>query len=132
MIGSKLGYYQILEQIGAGGMGVVYRARDERLDRTVAIKVLPPGLLADEGARRRFRQEALALARINHPNIATLHDTGSENGTDYLVMEYIPGTTLEAQGQAGLLQVREVISLAIQIAEGLAAAHDRGIIHRDL
>ncbi len=132
MIGSKLGHYRILEQIGAGGMGVVYRARDERLDRTVAIKVLPPGLLADEDARRRFRQEALALARINHPNIATLHDTGSENGTDYLVMEDIPGTTLEAQSHAGLLPMREVISLAIQIAEGLAAAHDRGIIHRDL
>jgi len=132
MIGSKLGHYEILEQIGAGGMGVVYRARDQRLDRTVAIKVLPPGLLSDEEARRRFRDEALALARINHPNIATLYDTGSEGETDFLVMEDIPGSSLEERIQLGPLPAREVIALGIQIAEGLNSAHERGVIHRDL
>jgi serine/threonine protein kinase/tetratricopeptide (TPR) repeat protein/TolB-like protein len=132
MIGQKFSHYRIIEQIGAGGMGVVYRAYDERLDRTVAIKVLPPDLLVGEAAQKRFRREALALARINHPNIATLHDVGSENGTDYLVMEDIQGTTLEARTSAGPLPIAEVLSLAIQICEGLAAAHDRGIIHRDL
>jgi serine/threonine protein kinase/tetratricopeptide (TPR) repeat protein len=132
MIGQKFSHYRIIEQIGSGGMGVVYRAYDERLDRTVAIKVLPPGLLAGEAAKKRFRREALALARINHPNIATLYDAGSENDTDYLVMEDIPGITLEERIQAGSLPVGEVLTLAIQICEGLAAAHDRGIIHRDL
>ncbi len=132
MIGQKFSHYRILEQIGAGGMGVVYRAYDERLDRTVAIKVLPPGLLVGEDAQKRFRREALALARINHPNIATLYDVGSENGTDYLVMEDIPGITLEGRLLAGPLPVDEVLSLAVQICEGLAAAHERSIIHRDL
>jgi serine/threonine protein kinase len=132
MIGQKFSHYRIVEQIGSGGMGLVYRAYDERLDRTVAIKLLPPGLLEGEAAQKRFQREAQALARINHPNIATLYDVGSENGSDYLVMEDIPGITLEARIQAGPLPVAEVLSLAIQICEGLAAAHERGIIHRDL
>ena len=132
MIGQKFGHYRIIEQIGAGGMGVVYRAHDERLDRTVAIKVLAPGLLEGEAALKRFRREALALARINHPNIATLYDIGSENGADYLVMEDIPGISLEERIRGNPLPVAEVISLALQICEGLAAAHDRGIVHRDL
>ena len=132
MIGQKFSHYRIIEQIGAGGMGVVYRARDERLDRTVAIKVLPAGLLEGEVAQKRFRQEALALARVNHPNIATLYDVGFENGTDYLVMEDIPGVTLGNHTQSGGLPIDEVLSLAIQMCEGLAAAHERGIIHRDL
>ncbi len=131
MIGQKFNHYRIIEEIGAGGMGVVYRAYDERLDRTVAIKVLPPGLL-DEAAQKRFRREALALARINHPNIATLHDVGTESGTDYLVMEDIQGITLEERIQKGPLPIPEVLALAIQMCEGLAAAHERGIIHRDL
>jgi serine/threonine protein kinase/tetratricopeptide (TPR) repeat protein/TolB-like protein len=132
MIGQKFSHYRIIEEIGSGGMGVVYRAYDERLDRTVAIKVLPPGLLAGDAAKKRFRREALALARINHPNIATLYDAGSENDTDYLVMEDIPGITLEQRIQTGSPPVGEVLTLAIQICEGLSAAHDRGIIHRDL
>ena len=132
MIGQKFGHYRIIEEIGAGGMGVVYRAHDERLDRTVAIKVLAPGLLEGEAALKRFRREALALARINHPNIATLYDVGSENGTDYLVMEDIPGISLEERIRGNPLPVAEVISLALQICEGLAAAHERGIVHRDL
>ena len=132
MIGQKFGHYRIVEQIGAGGMGVVYRAYDERLDRTVAIKVLAPGSLTGETAQKRFRREALALARVNHPNIATLYDTGRENDTDYLVMEDIQGITLMDRIQTGRLPIAEVLSLAVQISEGLAAAHERGIIHRDL
>ncbi|HSB74837.1 MAG TPA: protein kinase, partial [Terriglobales bacterium] len=93
-IGQVLGHYRILEQIGAGGMGVVYRARDLQLERDVALKVLPPGTLSDRAARARFHKEALALARLNHPNIATVHEFGAENGTDFLVTEYIPGITL--------------------------------------
>jgi serine/threonine protein kinase len=93
LVGRTLGHYRIIEQIGAGGMGVVYRAHDEQLDRDVAIKVLPAGTLADEAARKRFRKEALALAKLNHPNIATVHEFGSQNGTDFLVTEYIAGLT---------------------------------------
>jgi len=90
----NLGRYRIEEQIGAGGMGVVYRARDQRLDRDVALKVLPPGTLADEGSRSRFRKEALALSRLSHPNIAVVHDFDTQDDTDFLVMEFIPGITL--------------------------------------
>src|SRR5436305_7000229 len=95
LVGQILGHYRILEQIGAGGMGVVYRAHDERLDRDVAIKVLPAGTLSDEVVRRRFRNEALALAKLNHPNIETVHEFNSHNGLDFLVTEYIPGMTLD-------------------------------------
>src|SRR6266566_8764935 len=93
-IGQILGHYRILEQIGAGGMGVVYRAHDERLDRDVALKVLPPGTLADKAARKRFRKEALVLAKLDHPNIATVHDFDTQDGLDFLVMEYVRGITL--------------------------------------
>src|SRR3984957_20373680 len=94
MIGQRVSRYLILEKIGAGGMGVVYRAHDERLDRDVALKVLPPGIFRDEAARQRFRKEALALSKLNHPNIATIHDFDSQEGVDFLVMEYIIGSTL--------------------------------------
>jgi eukaryotic-like serine/threonine-protein kinase len=89
LVGQILGHYRILEQIGAGGMGVVYRAHDERLDRDIAIKVLPRGTLADEADRKRFRKEALALAKLNHPNIATIHDFDTQDGIDFLVMEFL-------------------------------------------
>src|ERR1700732_558956 len=92
--GQVRGHYRILEQIGAGGMGVVFRAHDERLDRDVALKVLPAGALADETARQRFRKEALALAKLNHPNIAHVYDFDTDNGIDFLVMEYISGITI--------------------------------------
>src|SRR5271169_3425733 len=98
--GTKLGPYEILARIGAGGMGVVYRARDERLERDVAVKVLPPGLLTDEAARKRFRKEALALAKLNHPNIAAVYDVGELNGTDYLVMECVPGHSLAEESRS--------------------------------
>jgi serine/threonine protein kinase/tetratricopeptide (TPR) repeat protein len=132
MIGQRLSHYQIVERIGAGGMGVVYRAHDEQLDRDVAIKVLPPGALADEVAHKRFRKEALSLARLNHPNIATVHEFGSQDGIDFLVTEYIAGITLDAKLARGPLAPAEVIRLGVQMAEGLAAAHEQGIVHRDL
>jgi eukaryotic-like serine/threonine-protein kinase len=132
MIGLTLSRYTVLEQIGAGGMGVVYRARDEQLDRDVALKVLPPGSLGDEAARKRFRKEALALAKLNHPNIETVFDFGTENGVDFLVTEYIPGVTLDARIAAGAMPEKSVLRLGIQLAEGLEAAHSQNIIHRDL
>jgi len=132
MIGKQLSHYRILEQVGAGAMGQVYRAHDERLERDVAIKVLPPGTLANEDARRRFRKEALALSRINHPNIATVHDFDTEDGLDFLVMELIPGVTLSDLLSRESITERDAIRLAMQLAQGLAAAHEQGIVHRDL
>src|SRR5438105_10302718 len=130
--GQSLGRYRIIEQIGAGGMGVVYRARDERLERDIALKLLPPGTLADEAARKRFRQEALALSQLNHPNIATIYDFDGLNGVDFLAMEYVEGTTLDCKLTAGPLTEKEVLSIGGQLANGLAAAHQRGVVHRDL
>lgn len=118
--------------MGAGGMGVVYRARDERLERDVAIKVLPPGVLTDEAARRRFRKEALALAKLSHPNIAAVYDVGEQDGVDYLVMECVPGQSLAEKLRSGPLPVSEALSLSVQIAGALDEAHERGVVHRDL
>lgn len=132
MIGQAISRYTIREQIGAGGMGIVYRAHDEQLDRDVALKVLPKGALADEAARRRFRGEALALAKLNHPNIETVFDFGTDNGMDYLVTEYIPGITLDAKIAGRALPEKEVLNLGIQLAEGLDAAHAQNFVHRDL
>jgi serine/threonine protein kinase len=124
--------YRILQKIGSGGMGEVYLARDGQLDREVAIKVLPPGTLADESARKLFRKEALALSRLNHPNIAIIHDFGRQNDVDFLVMEYIPGITLSDKIAAGPLTEKEIARLGTQLAQGLVAAHEHGVIHRDL
>ncbi|HTW30928.1 MAG TPA: protein kinase, partial [Candidatus Sulfotelmatobacter sp.] len=132
MIGQQLSHYRIVEQIGAGGMGIVYRAHDEQLDREVAIKVLPPGSLADDAARKRFHQEALSLARLNHPNIATIHEFGTQAGCDFLVTEFIAGITLDAKLAAGALPPDQVVRLGVQLAAGLAAAHQQGLVHRDL
>src|SRR5713226_9613530 len=131
-VGHVLGHYRILEQIGAGGMGIVYRAHDEQLDRDVALKVLFAGMLADESARKQFRKEALAHAKLNHPNIETVFEFGNQDGVDFLVTEYIPGTTLDANLAAGALTETEIVRLGTQLAEGLAAAHEHGVIHRDL
>ena len=125
MIGQSLGHYRIIERIGAGGMGVVYRARDERLERDVALKVLPAGALADEETRKRFRREALALSKLNHPNIATIHDFNTEKNVDFLAMEYISGVTLSEKSLPGALPEAEVISLGKQAAEALEAAHEQ-------
>ncbi len=132
MIGKTISHYRIVEKIGAGGMGEVYRAHDEQLDRDVALKILPAGLLADEAARKQFRKEALALAKLNHPNIETVYEFGSQDGVDFLAMELIPGQSLSARIKEGPLAEREIVRLGTQLAEGLAAAHDQGVIHRDL
>jgi serine/threonine protein kinase/Flp pilus assembly protein TadD len=132
LVGQTLSHYRIIEQIGAGGMGVVYRARDEQLERDVAVKVLPIGTLTDESARKRFRKEALALAKLNHPNIATIFEFSTQNDTDYLVAEYISGLSLDHKLAAGALSEKEVMGLGIQLAQGLGAAHEQGIVHRDL
>jgi len=132
MIGTRLEHYRILSEIGAGGMGVVYRARDEQLERDVAVKVLRAGSFDEPEARKRFKQEALALARVNHPNIATLYAVGSENDTDFLVMEFIPGKSLSDRLLVGPLPAAEVVVLASQIVEAVGAAHKSGVIHRDL
>ena len=132
LIGQVLGHYRIIEQIGAGGMGVVYRAHDEQLDRDVAVKVLPVGTLADEAVRKRFRHEALALARLNHPNVGAVYEFGSDAGVDFLVMELVSGVTLDLKLNANPLPEKEVLRLGTQLADGLDAAHSQGVIHHDL
>ncbi|HEY3122165.1 MAG TPA: protein kinase, partial [Vicinamibacteria bacterium] len=129
--GSKLGPYEVLAPIGAGGMGEVYRARDTRLGREVAIKVLPADRMADEDRRRRFVHEARAASALNHPHIVTIHEIESAGGIDFLVMEYVPGKTLDALIGRGL-RVSEALKIAIPIADALARAHAAGIVHRDL
>ena len=129
---ATLSHYRILEQIGAGGMGVVYRAHDERLDRDVALKVLSPGTIVETTTRKRFHKEALTLSKLNHPNIATVHDFDSQDGTDFLVEEFIEGLSLDAMLASGPLSQKEIIKLGSQLADGMAAAHEHGVIHRDL
>jgi eukaryotic-like serine/threonine-protein kinase len=123
--------YRIVERLGAGGMGVVYRARDEKLEREVAIKMLQPGVLTAE-ARARFRREARALAKLNHAHIAAVHDVIEEDGADFIVMELVAGESLAAKVRAGGLPVKEATSIALQVAKALEEAHEQGVIHRDL
>ena len=130
--GAKLGRYTIIEPLGFGGMGAVYRARDEKLERVVAIKILSPGVLSGEDARRRFRKEALALAKLSHAHIAAVYDAGEQDGVDYIVMECLSGETLASKLQAGPLTVIEATSFLIQMATALEHAHEHGVIHRDL
>ena len=130
--GTKLGPYEITAPIGAGGMGEVYRAKDTRLDRTVAIKVLPAHLSSNPDLRQRFEREARAISSLNHPNICTLHDIGHQNGIDYLVMEFIEGETLASRLRTGPLSPIETLNYSIQIANALDKAHRQGIVHRDL
>ncbi len=132
VIGKTLGQYRILEQVGAGGMGIVYRARDERLERDVAIKILTHGLLATDAARRRFRREALALSKLTHPNIATIHDFDTHEGINFLVMEYIPGVSMSDKIASGPLPEPEFLHLGVQLASALGVAHEHGVVHRDL
>jgi eukaryotic-like serine/threonine-protein kinase len=132
MIGRRLSHYTVIEQIDEGGMGVVYRARDEHLERDVALKLLPAVALADDAARRRFRKEALALSTLNHPNIATVFDFDTQEGVDFLVMELVPGESVRDRLKGGALSVEDVARLGRQLLEGLAAAHARGVVHRDL
>jgi serine/threonine-protein kinase len=132
MIGRCLGHYRITERLGAGGMGVVYRAHDEHLDRDVAIKVLPDGALGDEAARRRFHREARAASRINHPNVGVIYDFGSEEGTDFLAMEFVQGEGLDRLATRGGLSESELIAIADSLADALAALHELGVLHCDL
>jgi serine/threonine protein kinase/tetratricopeptide (TPR) repeat protein len=132
MIGKRLGRYLVLAEAGAGGMGTVYRAHDERLDRDVALKILNPAALGGEQGRARFRNEAVALARLNHPNIGAVYDFDSHEGVDFLVMEYVDGQTLAARVVQGCLTEKEAGTLGMQIASALEEAHRNGVIHRDL
>ncbi|MFN2579308.1 MAG: protein kinase [Pyrinomonadaceae bacterium] len=132
VVGRTLGHYKILETIGRGGMGEVYRARDTRLGRDVAIKVLPRAFSTDADRLRRFEQEARAASALNHPHILVIHDVGTENGSPYMVTELLQGETLRQRLDTTAIPVRKAIDYSLQIARGLAAAHDRGIIHRDL
>jgi hypothetical protein len=130
--GSLLGPYEILANLGSGGMGVVYKARDVRLGRPVAIKVLPADVAGDDDRLRRFEQEARAVSALNHPNILIVHDIGSHEGLPYIVSELLEGETLRRQLAAGSVPIRRALDYAMQMATGLAAAHDKGIVHRDL
>jgi serine/threonine protein kinase/tetratricopeptide (TPR) repeat protein len=132
MIGDTLDHYRLVEKIGSGGMGEVYRAHDEHLDRDVALKVLLAGTLANEPARKLFRKEALAIAKLNHPNIATVHEFNCQNGVDFLAMELIRGKSLREILKEGPLQEKEIRRLGLQLAEALASAHEHGVVHRDL
>jgi serine/threonine protein kinase len=130
--GTRLGPYEILESLGAGGMGEVHRARDTRLGREVALKVLPEAGSADAGRLRRFAREARAVAALDHPNILAIHDVGSHQGRPYLVTELLEGDSLQVRLVEGGLTVAGALELAIPIAQALAAAHAKGIVHRDL
>src|SRR5262249_43499747 len=130
--GARIGPYDIQSLLGAGGMGEVYRARDTRLDRIVAIKVLSADLDRQPKARRRFEQEARAVSRLHHPHICTLFDIGEEDGTSFLVMEYLQGETLASRLSGGALPLDQVLRFGIEIADALDHAHRRGIVHRDL
>src|SRR6202167_3817144 len=130
--GTKLGPYEIVSLLGAGGMGEVYRSREPRLKRAVAIKVLPQAFSLDADRLRRFEQEALATAALNHPNILAVFDIGTIEGSPYVVSELLEGETLRERLRSGSIAVRKALDYALQIAHGLAAAHEKGIIHRDL
>src|ERR1700731_1519858 len=130
--GTKLGPYEIQSPLGAGGMGEVYRARDSRLNRDVAIKVLPAQFSRDPDRLSRFRQEAQAAAALNHPSILAIYDFGEHDGSVYIVSEMLEGETLRDRLRAAALPMRKTVEYAEQVARGLAAAHERGIIHRDL
>jgi serine/threonine protein kinase len=130
--GTKLGPYEIDVPLGAGGMGEVYRAKDTRLERTVAIKILPAHLSSDPVRKQRFEREAKTISSLNHPNICVLYDVGSQDGVDYLVMECVEGETLAARLEKGPLPQEQVLKYGVQIAEALDKAHRNGVVHRDL
>ncbi len=130
MIGQKISHYEILEKLGEGGMGVVYKAQDTKLDRLVALKFLPAHLAASEQDKARFVQEAKAASSLNHPNVCTIHDIQEHDGQMFIVMEFVDGQTLR-QKLPTIIQSK-AIDIGIQIAEGLSAAHEKGIVHRDI
>src|SRR5512132_1481515 len=130
--GTRLGPYEVLSAVGAGGMGEVYRARDTRLERTVAVKVLPAHLSKSEEVRQRFEREAKTISQLSHPHICALYDVGNQDGTEYLVMEYLEGETLADRLLKGPLSVEQVLRYGIEITDALDKAHRQGILHRDL
>jgi eukaryotic-like serine/threonine-protein kinase len=132
LIGRRLSRYRVLERVGAGAMGVVYRAHDERLERDVAVKVLPPSTLPDESSRRRFEREARALSRVVHANIEVAFDVGCHEGTEYLVTEFVPGRTLLERLGDGVVGEPEAVAIGVQLADALQAAHDHGVVHGDV
>ncbi len=130
--GTRLGHYEVLAPLGAGGMGEVYRARDTRLDRTVAVKLLPPRVAQDPERRARFEREAKTISSLNHPHICTLFDVGEEAGSHFLVMELVEGESLAERLQRGPLPLDQVVKYGAQVADALECAHKQGIVHRDL
>ena len=132
MIGKTISHYKILEKLGEGGMGVVYKAEDTKLQRTVAIKFLPPESTRDPEAKERFIHEARAASALDHPNICTIHEIDESEGQTFIVMAYVEGQSLKEKIKAGPLKLAEVVGIGLQIAEGLKEAHDKNIIHRDV
>src|SRR6202158_3734974 len=130
--GTRLGPYEILSPLGAGGMGEVYRARDKKLDRDVAVKVLPQSVAADPDMLARFEREAKAVAALSHPNILAIFDFGTQDGIAYAVMELLQGETLRGKLDAAPIPQKQAVEYALQVAKGLSAAHEKGIVHRDL